>query len=366
MKKTVLLVTSEFPPQPGGIGVHGLQLATYLHKNDFSISVLTDSRSKNGEIEKKFDKSLPFLVYRIPVKSLRFLMYINRLISFFKLISKNEIVIASGKFPLWMVAFSTIFYSKKTIAIIHGTEVNFQHKILKKSIALSLKRFTKIIAVSNYTKSLISHLNLLNVFVIPNAIIKEDWNSNSIQKITMKGSPKMITVGNVTHRKGQLNVIKHLPYLLKKYPDIHYHCVGIPTQKKEFLNLANTLKVANKVTFHGAVSQKKLKEILNSSDIFVMLSSTTKKGDVEGFGIAILEANMLGIPAIGAKDCGIEDAINPNKSGILIRATDTKEFEKALETILENYDSFKNNAKTWALQHTWDKTVKKYIEVLTN
>jgi phosphatidylinositol alpha-1,6-mannosyltransferase len=366
MKKKILIVTSEFPPQPGGIGNHGFQLANHLHKNNYAVSVLTDNRSKNGKEEKIFDKAVPFSVYRIPIKSPRFFMYLNRLLALFKLIKKNEVIIASGKFSLWIVAFTTFFYSKKTIAIVHGSEVNFSNKFLKQSIHFSLKRFSTIIAVSNFTKSLIAHLNLSNIVVIENAINQEDWNKDAINNIPLRGNPKLITVGNVTNRKGQLNVIKQIPYLIKKYPDLHYHCVGIPTQKNEFLNQAKALKVADKITFHGAVSQKKLKEILNSSDIFVMLSSATEQGDVEGFGIAILEANMLGIPAIGAKGCGIEDAIKNNFSGVLITASNKNEFETAIDTILQDYNSFKNNSIAWAKKHTWDQTIKKYIQLIAH
>ena len=59
-------------------------------------------------------------------------------------------------------------------------------------------------------------------------------------------------------------------------------------------------------------------------------SSPTATGDVEGFGIAILEANALGIPAIGALGCGIEDAIENYSSGILINYLDTEAFKNAL------------------------------------
>ena len=61
-----------------------------------------------------------------------------------------------------------------------------------------------------------------------------------------------------------------------------------------------------------------LYEIYNQADIFIMLSQNDIKFDVEGFGIAILEANLLGIPAIGSRDTGIEDAIVHNETGKLV------------------------------------------------
>ena len=362
--RQVLLVVSEFPPQPGGIGNHAHHLAKYLQKNDFDVRVLCDSRSFNGEEEKVFDETLTYKVHRVSRKRHRFLMYLKRIKNLFKFIRKVDIVIASGKFSLWMVAFSSWFYNKDFVAVVHGTEVNFKKATLKTAIELALKRFTKIIAVSEYTKSLISHLKLKHVFVIPNGFDLELWSQDGIEPMNLLGSPKLITVGNVTERKGQLHVIRHLPELLKEFPQLHYHCVGIPTEQHRFLEEAKALHVDAHVTFHGQVDDMALRQLLVSSDVFVMLSSPTASGDVEGFGIAILEANALGLPAIGALGCGIEDAIKRDVSGFLIPIDDSTQFINALKTLLGNKKEFSEQAKNWANRFDWDIIIQRYIKVI--
>lgn len=360
--KHILIVTSEFPPQPGGIGNHAYNLAKHLQRHHFLVDVIADCRSISGDEECVFDEDLNFKVHRIVRRKLRALMYLKRIISLFKLIKTSEVVIASGKFSLWMVAFSSLFYNKKFIAILHGSEVNFSKKLLKNSINWSLKRFSKLITVSNYTKSLVFHLNHKDIVVIPNGFDASKWNIKSKSKIQLKGNPKLITVGNVTERKGQLNVINMLSELIKTYPEIHYHCVGIPTQKEEFISIALKLKVETHITFHGKVSDSHLQELLQSSDVFVMLSNPTQTGDVEGFGIAIIEANALGLPSIGSINCGIEDAISNKKSGILVTYNDSEVFLKALNEILSKYENYKFEAKQWAKQHTWETIIKQYIK----
>mgnify|MGYP001065414842 CR=1 FL=1 len=359
----ILLVNSEFPPQPGGIGNHGFHLANQLSKKQYEVEVLTDNRSVSGAEEHIFDTELAYKVHRVKVSPLRVFMYFKRIFLLMKLIRKNELIIASGKFSLWIVAFTSLFFKRKYIAIIHGSEVNLRNGFLKIVTDYSLHCFSEIIAVSNYTKSLISALNLCNVVVIPNAINENEWNEKLIKNDVLLGDPKLITVGNVTERKGQLNVIRQLPDLIKKYPKLEYHCVGIPTEKEQFLIKSKKLKVASHITFHGRVTDHKLKKLLKSSDIFVMLSGETNTGDVEGFGIAILEANALGIPVIGSKDCGIEDAIDDNKSGILISNLNTDEFLNAIKTIKKDYINYKKNARNWAMEHTWDRIIKKYIKI---
>ena len=95
-----------------------------------------------------------------------------------------------------------------------------------------------------------------------------------------------------------------------------------------------------------------------------MLSEQTNTGDVEGFGIALIEANFMGLPTIGSKGCGIEDAIDNYKSGILVNYNDVAAFKLALQEIENHKDFYKKESKEWAFKHTWDLIVKKYIALL--
>lgn len=361
----VLIITSEFPPQPGGIGNHAFNLAKSLNSHDFDVALVSDQRSKDNAEELTFDGRLDFKIHRIKLRGVRWIMYFNRLIKGFKLVKYHDIIIASGKFSLWIVALYSFFFNRKYVAVIHGSEVNFEHNILKRSINFALKRFDKIIAVSNYTKQLISHLKLDNVVVIPNGIDSSELDLDAAE-IDLKGEPKLITVGNVTDRKGQLNVIKHLSELKKIFPDIHYHIVGLPTQADEFLGIAKQLEVHGHITFHGKVSNAKLYQLLNSSDIFIMLSSETKEGDIEGFGIAIIEANYFGLPAIGALNCGIEDAIDHDRSGKLIDYNDSKACIDAINTIMTDKESYQTHAQRWAHTHDWNTIIQHYIKEITS
>lgn len=362
-KKRILIVTSEFPPQPGGIGNHAYNLAHQLSLNNYLVSVIADQRSFQGEEELQFDKDLNFKVYRIRMKRLRVLMYVQRLYTLMRLVKAADVVIASGKFSLWNVAFSSLFQHRTALAVIHGSEVNFKNTYLRKSVEWSLKRFDHIIAVSKYTKSLIAHLNL-KVTVIPNGYDSRKWKPHVVPLQNLSGYPKLITVGNVTARKGQLNVILQLPDLIKKYPNIHYHCIGLPTEAEDFMGTAKALNVQDHVTFHGRVDDNKLQQMLMASDIFVMLSNETATGDVEGFGIAVIEANALGIPAIGSSGSGLEDAIKEGVTGFLIPVDPSTDFQGRITDLLEDHEVFSSAAVEWAHQHEWEINVKQYKDVI--
>ncbi|PKQ46743.1 glycosyltransferase family 4 protein [Confluentibacter flavum] len=361
--KSVLIVTSEFPPQPGGIGNHAYQLAKHLSVLGFDVTVIADQRS-GGQEDFCFDKTLGFDVQRIKLHRFRILMYMHRFVVVLKTITHHELVIATGKFPLWLVSFYSLFFKRHYLAVIHGSEVNFRHRLFRFITDCSLKRFHRVIAVSRYTQSLVAHLGLKTVTVIPNAIDPYDWDLNAKESMGLKGFPKLLTVGQLSNRKGQLEVIKHLPKLISVYPEIHYHCVGIATESSRFMAVAAQLGVTAYVTFHGLKTQAELKAFYQSSDIFVMLSHPTKSGDVEGFGIAILEANYFGLPAIGATGSGIADAIVDGDSGLLIAYEDSSAFISAVQTLLKDRDGFEIRAKAWARQHEWAWIVKRYVEVI--
>jgi len=359
--KKILIITSEFPPQPGGIGIHAHQLAKGLVKKGFQVKVICDQRSRDGEEERRFDAEQLFEVVRVRRNDLILWTYIKRLQTAIRLLKTADVVLVSGKFSLWTGGLLRGIRKKPLVAILHGTEMQLSSAILRKLTDASLKRFHTVVAVSQYTKSLTDHLDLKNVCVIPNGF--EIAGVKTIKKLNHH-APRLITVGNVTQRKGQHNVIRALPVLLKKHPNLQYHIVGIPTDRSKLEKIAADANVSDAVVFHGRVDEATKRNLLLAADVFVMLSEATPSGDVEGFGIAILEANALGLPAIGALGCGIEDAIEDGFSGRLIAHENPDQLEQALADILQNYPVYSQQAKQWSTNFTWDKVMERYLEVL--
>ncbi len=357
-----LLITSEFPPQPGGIGNHAWHLARSFQANGIDVQVVSDRRSGEGKEEQGFDMSQDFEVVRIPRKKLIFLSYLDRIFKSFQLAKKNDIVLLSGKFSIWVGGLLSLLLNKKYVAVLHGSEVLLPSKIQRRFTNFCLQRFDQLVAVSNYTKSLINHLKL-KITVIPNGFEISEFASQP-RTLSPDFKLNLVTVGNVTLRKGQHNIIEALPEIKKKYPQVKYHMVGIPTMKDSLIGLAENLNVAEHVVFHGKVSEEGKLKLLKQATIFMMLSEHTAEGDVEGFGIAILEANALGVPGIGARGCGIEDAIAHQQSGILVNHKNKEEIVDAIDTIVGNYPQFSKNAIEWTQHFTWDKIIQQYLEVL--
>lgn len=363
MNRKILLFTSEFPPLPGGIGNHALHLAVQFQKNGYEVTVVTDQRNKIIDVDIEFDSQLELKVIRIKRRNPTLLTYLERIRKVYGLIQKNDIIFASGKFPLWLIAFMHIFFTnKKFVAVVHGSELGAGGVLGKLLTKWSLKQYHKLIAVSNFTRQLaLERQSKVNITVINNGFAPKTIDSDLEQKETPLS---IITVGNVTSRKGQQNVIKALPELKKQFPSLVYHIVGLPTEKQKFTELAQQLEVEESVIFHGALSDEALHKKLSESKVFCMLSNHLANGDVEGFGIAVLEANHLGLPAIGSINSGIADAIKDGISGKLVDPHNPTEITLTLTEIINNYEHYSLGAKEWSEYFRWERIIKKYIEVI--
>lgn len=363
----ILLLTSEFPPQPGGIGQQASSLAGWLHRAGRDIRVVTNSRGEaHRREEKDYDEALPFPVLRARRFRIAGFTYLHRFwLALRQADSPRPVtVLASGKFSLWLAGFFSFFYTRHTyIAILHGSELGLRGpaRLLTK---WCLRGFDRGVAVSHFTKKLAKALApRLRVQVIPNGFEAERLDRFP-GKAALAGHPALATVGNVTKRKGQQNAIRALPAVLERFPEAHYHIVGLPTEQPAFEALAAELGVRAHITFHGPLPDAELAPSLRGAHLFLMLSERRPDGDVEGFGIAILEANHLGLPAIGANDSGITDAIRDGYSGRLVNPHDPAAVATAVEEIMKDYPAYAARAKTWAGGFTWEKVIEGYLEVL--
>lgn len=371
MTAPVLIISSEFPPGPGGIGHHCFSLANALHKHGISVFVLTQGDyARPSEIE-QFDMEQLFRIKRYPRQGW-FLTYINRLLITLKIIRKGgyKKIILTGKFSLWQGwLIKVIFPGVRTLAVLHGSEVRLSNKILRAFTYLAIEKSDVLIPVSSFTRSLLPEwikFQHRTIKTIPNGIA--DWGADEGQENTavrLGGVPALLTVGHVSPRKGQHRVIRALPMLSQLFPGIHYHIVGLPLHREELEQLAVEMNVLPHITFHGRVPQHKdLEWYYRQADVLMLLSENQPSGDVEGFGIVALEANYFGIPVIGAKYCGIEDAVLPGKSGYLVDGNRPEEILEALQQCMQHKSEMSITCREWALAHSWSNLVNEYIVLL--
>ena len=367
--KSILLISSEFPPGPGGIGNVGYNLANQLQLNGIKTKVLTISDYVEKVDEEIFDAKVNFDIVRFRRYKSRIKTYRKRIKKILQTLKKEDFthIIFSGRFSL-LTSLLLRKYRRNIsfIAIGHGAEINSSFTVEKKLIDKALREMDLIIPVSNFTRSKLSpSIPGEKIVVIPNGFDIENINEIKIKERS-EGSGSslgLVTVGTVWPRKGQHNVINALPKIMESFDKVTYNVIGRPVDLSK-IDKNIEKKYSENIKLHGPLPNEEMYKILNDSDIFLMLSESRSDGDFEGFGIAVIEANYFGLPAIGSKNSGIEDAINNGVSGIIVNPGDPDEISEAVKTIMKNYSRFSEGARQWAIQHHWSNIIKRYIKAI--
>ncbi len=359
MKNKILVISSEFPPGPGGIGSHAFNLSNGLSKRGYEVIINTKSDYVDKDQEVLFDMKCPYKIFRFERKRTTLQNWIHRLKIIRRTILKYNIkhVIITGEFSIWVIPLIKISRSVKITTIIHGTELG--KNLFLRWTLFCLGKSNNIISVSNFTKSLIPKKLRLKTHVINNGIDIDEW-SFSDKPCTLENFPILLTVGSISVRKGQFNVIRFLPQIIKEYPLTHYHCVGNYKDKENLLKLIKQLKLNDFVTLHGILKHSELEKMYRISHVNMMLSSNDNNTDFEGFGISVLEGNLYGVPVIGAKASGLEDAIRNHHNGELVNPKNIDEVMGALKNIFMDYDKYFSRSRAYAIDNKWETKMNHY------
>ena len=91
-------------------------------------------------------------------------------------------------------------------------------------------------------------------------------------------------------------------------------------------------------------------------------------GDMEGFGIVMLEAGACGLPTLAADLEGIRDVIDEGVNGWFAPTEDTSAFATKIQTLLDDPDALRAASKRTTDYVTstfrWDSTADRYLDVL--
>ena len=206
-----LVISSEFPPGPGGIGQHTASFANALSKQ---ASVYVLANQDYAELKEIEDYTAQLSVN---VSLANFALRKGRMTSFFRIIQaivlvskiQPNVIYVSGRFPLWVGALLKYRFPKILVyGFVHGTEVTLTGSLLSKVTKMAYTKLDKIIAVSNFTKTLLHpSVQPEKVMVLPNGVDNNFLVSSKkmigLKKYDWSGEPKLLTEGNVTPRKGQ-------------------------------------------------------------------------------------------------------------------------------------------------------------------
>ena len=152
----------------------------------------------------------------------------------------------------------------------------------------------------------------------------------------LQNRPVLLSVGRLVGRKGQAMVLTALPRVLRAFPTLKYLIVGNGPNRSHLEQLINRLKLRDAATIVTNIDDQTLPAYYELCDIFVLPSRDLGRGDLEGFGIAYLEAAMFAKPSIAGKTGGAPEAVVNGRTGLLVNAERPEEIAQAILQLLRN------------------------------
>ncbi|WP_417563968.1 glycosyltransferase [Microbacterium sp.] len=156
--------------------------------------------------------------------------------------------------------------------------------------------------------------------------------ANYTPDLTPRPHRRVLFVGRLTTEK---HVDVTLQAIAKLVPelDIAFDIVGGGDQRRNLEQLAARLGIADRVTFHGRVSEDELRATYTRADVFVISSIAELQS------IATMEAMASGLPVIGADAVALPHLIHDGENGYLFPPGDVDALADRLRRVLTADDA---------------------------
>jgi colanic acid/amylovoran biosynthesis glycosyltransferase len=147
---------------------------------------------------------------------------------------------------------------------------------------------------------------------------------------------RFVQAGRLIEKKGLPVTLHAFASFLRQYPDSTLTIAGEGPLLGQLQKLARELKIDNRVSFTGFVSQEQLRDIFYASRIFLHPSEIGSDGNQEGIPNSMLEAMASGLPVFATEHGGIPEAIKNGVSGVLVPEHDHEELARVLLSAAED------------------------------
>ncbi len=366
----ILIVASEFPPGPGGIGRHAEALASHLARLGHQVTVAAPQPYVDDRARQAFLEDAPYRFLelgRLP----RLLDAPARVWRVLLAAGNADVVVGSGMSGLLAASIAAAVRRRPLVAVAHGSEVaptasrvgRVRHAITARGFAAG----RAVVCVSRYTADLVAAAApSARIVVVPNGA--EPWDGTPVRPDGVPDAPFVLTVGHVGDRKGQDLVVQALPQVLDRCPDVHYVVAGLATKGEALVASAEHLGIGDRVHLLGPVEESEKAWLYDHAALFVLPARRTRSGDVEGYGIVIVEAALRGLPSVVAAGSGAAEAVVDGVTGVVVPAEDPEALGGALAELLGDRarrDRLAAAAQRGAAEEgTWAHRIERYAAVL--
>ena len=260
---------------------------------------------------------------------------------------------------------------KPYTATVYGLDITYKNKLYQSAVIPFIKKANKVICISENTRNLCLErgCDAINTVMIPCGIPvgnrKEPDKKKAREQIARRYNLNaddliLLSVGRLVKRKGLAWFLRQVQPSLKKTILI----VAGEGPEREAVDKAAT--GMNNVRILGRVNDELLQLLYRGSDAFVM-PNIKVEGDVEGFGIVLLEAGQNGLYSFASDIDGIPAAIKESKNGSLLESGNAGEWIKELtrfEGKKDELEKMGEQASEYVINnYSWERIAGEYKSV---
>lgn len=351
----IIFISRSYPPIIGGIETLNYELAESLAK-------LTPTKIIANRCGKFF---LPFF---LPYALFRSLILLRR--------QYDAVILGDG--VLGIVGWFLKLFSKKPVfCVVVGLDLTYNSNLYQNIwVKIFIKSIDKLIAISRATMAAgVSRgiprkkFTIIPVGINPNKYYRPGYARRDLENVIGKlpsDCKVILTIGRLVKRKGVAWFVeKVLPNIRG---EVVYLIAGEGPEEKQIKKIIEDKNLENKIRLLGKITEKDKEILLNTCDIFVQ-PNIEIKGDIEGFGIAVIEAASCGRVVVAADIEGLQDAICDGKNGFMVKSHDADDYERKITQLLSD-DNFRKQfgerARQFVIEnYNWKSIAEKYLTELS-
>lgn len=263
-------------------------------------------------------------------------------------------------------------------ALLAGLDITYPPKWYQRTVVPALGACRLLVCISHSTAAEAAKRGLGDkTVVIPPGIDAEALPKASpeardeVKRVLAEYGPDrrtIITVGRLVRRKGVARFIATvLPRIVAREKDLLYLVVGDGPDAPAVRQAVEQAGMRRHVHMFGRVPPDVLAAAYEAAEVFVMPNQPVP-GDMEGFGLVVLEANLFGLPVVAARLEGICDAVAHGSNGFLLDWDDAEGFARVIVELLHDPQGRQEmgaQAREYVLKNFgWDEIADRYTEAL--
>jgi len=219
----------------------------------------------------------------------------------------------------------------------------------------------------SYVNKVVNSVKKSNYFVLVSEELRDYYSKLVNKKVkcvyipnvideTTKKKPKeinhnIISIGRLSREKGQMDLVRLVEVLKKKYDDIHLFMIGDGPMKEELEGFIESKSLEKNITLTGFLTPKEIEKYSLKSSVYVTTSYT------ESFGLTVIEEQNYSLPVVAFDTANGVKYLLKNGSGILVKNRSIKDMASNIEKLFEDkklYNKYseasKENASKYELK----------------